>query len=40
MVYERGQTGHGDDAARALFRPIKDTDRALNPKSVYRNVVR
>jgi hypothetical protein len=36
--------GHGDDAGRALFRPVKNNvtgelDSPLNPNSVYRNIV-
>jgi integrase/recombinase XerD len=36
--------GHGEDAAGALFRPVKNNvtgelDRPLNPNSVYRNIV-
>lgn len=37
--------GHRDDLGGPIFRPIKNTvtgklDRPLNPKSVYRNIVR
>jgi integrase/recombinase XerD len=39
------KAGHGDDVNGALFRPVKnnrtgDLDKALDPNSVYRNVVR